>query len=41
MNEDKTLQLPEANLSHIFGSLKGKRKITGQQFKDLVRSGWD
>lgn len=27
-----------ADLSHIFGSLK--RKISGQQFKDLAREGW-
>ncbi len=31
----------EANLSNIFGSLKLKRKMTGQQFKDFVRKGWD
>ncbi len=28
----------EANLKKIFGSLK--RKISGQEFKDLVREGW-
>ncbi len=30
----------EADLSHLFGSLKGVR-MTGQQFKDMVRKGWD
>lgn len=28
----------EANLEHLFGSLK--RKMTGQEFKDVVRKGW-
>lgn len=26
------------NLDHLFGSLK--TKITGQEFKDMVRKGW-
>lgn len=30
----------EADLSGIFGSLKGKRKMSGQKFKDLAREGW-
>lgn len=30
----------EANFSGIFGSLKSKRKLTGQEFKDLARKGW-
>jgi len=29
----------EADLSDIFGTLK--RKMSGQQFKDMVRKGWD
>tara|TARA_Y100000310_G_C20168494_1_gene572501 strand:+ start:315 stop:479 length:165 start_codon:yes stop_codon:yes gene_type:complete len=29
-----------ADLSKIFGSLKGKRKLSGQEMKDLVREGW-
>ena len=29
-----------ANLMHLFGSAKGM-KMTGQQFKDMVRKGWD
>ena len=28
----------EANLTNVFGSLK--RKISGQEFKDIVRQGW-
>ncbi|MBI3036625.1 AbrB/MazE/SpoVT family DNA-binding domain-containing protein [Candidatus Woesearchaeota archaeon] len=28
----------EANLSHIFGTLK--TGMTGQEFKDMVRKGW-
>lgn len=28
-----------ADFSDVFGSLKG-RKMTGQQFKDMVRKGW-
>lgn len=28
----------EADLSKIFGTLK--RKVSGQEFKDLVRKGW-
>jgi len=29
----------EANLKHLFGSLK--RKMSGQKFKDMVREGWN
>ncbi len=29
----------EANLTKIFGTLK--TDITGQEFKDLIRKGWD
>ncbi len=29
------------DVSSVFGMLKGKRKLTGQQFKDLARSGWN
>ncbi|MDP3765397.1 MAG: AbrB/MazE/SpoVT family DNA-binding domain-containing protein [Nanoarchaeota archaeon] len=29
----------EANLTKIFGSLK--RKMSGQDFKDMVREGWE
>ena len=28
----------EANLEHLFGSLK--RKMSGQAFKDMVKKGW-
>ncbi len=30
----------EADLRNVFGSVK-KRKITGQEFKDLVKEGWE
>lgn len=30
----------EADLSNIFGSLK-KKRISGQEFKDIVRKGWE
>jgi len=30
----------EADLSGMFGSLKPKRKLSGQEFKDSVRKGW-
>ena len=29
----------EADLTKLFGSLK--RKLSGQEFKDLVREGWE
>ncbi len=29
----------EANLKDVFGSLK--RKMSGQEFKDLVKQGWE
>ncbi len=31
----------EANLISAFGALKGKLKMSGQQFKDMVRKGWE
>ena len=30
----------KADLSDVFGSLKPKRKLSGQEFKDLAREGW-
>ncbi|NQV91386.1 hypothetical protein HQ489_02835 [Candidatus Woesearchaeota archaeon] len=42
--DDKVLLLgvvKEANLSHVYGSLKGKLNISGQKFKDMVREGWE
>ena len=29
------------DLRKIFGSGKGKTRMTGQEFKDMVRKGWD
>ena len=31
----------KANLSSSFGALKGKIKMSGQEFKDKVREGWE
>ena len=31
----------EHTLADSFGALKGKLKMTGQEFKDMVRKGWD
>lgn len=31
----------KADLSDIFGSLKLERKISGQEFKDKARKGWE
>jgi len=31
----------KADLSDIFDSLKSKRKLSGQDFKDLAREGWN
>ena len=31
----------KADLSDAFGSLKSKRKLSGQDFKDLAREGWN
>lgn len=33
------LVVKEANLSHLYGSLKGKIKMSGQKFKNLARKG--
>ncbi len=33
--------IKEADISHLFGSLKLKKKISGQEFKDIVRKGWE
>ena len=30
-----------ADLSDIFGSLKGKIRMSGQKMKDLAREGWE
>ena len=30
----------KADISHIFGSLKSKRKLSGQEFKNSVRKEW-
>ena len=31
----------EADLTKMYGSLKGKIKMSGQQFKDMAREGWN
>ena len=43
LKEEDTITIEivkEADISDIFGSLKSKRKLSGQEFKDLVREGW-
>jgi len=30
----------EVDLTNIFGSLKGKLKLSGQELKDMAREGW-
>ncbi|MBN1385740.1 AbrB/MazE/SpoVT family DNA-binding domain-containing protein [Candidatus Woesearchaeota archaeon] len=32
---------PRLDISRLFGRLKLKRKMTGQEFKDMVREGWN
>ena len=31
----------EADLTKSYGALKGKVKMSGQEFKDFVRKGWE
>lgn len=39
-NDGITIEIvKEADLSNIFGSVK-KRKLSGQEFKNLVKEGW-
>lgn len=33
--------LNKANLTDVFATLKIKRKISGQEFKDMVRDSWE
>ena len=43
MKENDTLLIEvvkKADLSDVFGMIK-KRKMSGQEFKDLAREGWD
>ena len=35
------LVVKEADLSDMYGALKGKVKMSGQEFKDFVRKGWE
>ncbi|MBI2148340.1 hypothetical protein HYU23_01560 [Candidatus Woesearchaeota archaeon] len=42
LNENDKISIQiikEANFKNVFGSLK--RKMSGQQMKDLVRQGWE
>lgn len=40
--EDKVIidVVMKVDLRRSFGALKGKTRMSGQQFKDLVREGW-
>ena len=43
MKENDTILIEvvkKADLSDVFGMIK-KRKMSGQEFKDLARGGWD
>ena len=43
IKEDDTIfvyVVKEADLSKSYGALKGKLKMSGQKFKDMVRKGW-
>lgn len=43
LKEDDTILIEvvqKADLSDVFGSLRGKLKMSGQAFKDLAREGW-
>ena len=35
------LVVKEADLSDMYGALKGKVKMSGQEFKNFVRKGWE
>jgi len=37
--KDKNREIKKADISKLFGI--SKRKISGQEFKDLVREGWN
>lgn len=40
-NDEILIQVvKEADLSNEFGSLKRKKGLSGQKFKDIVREGW-
>ncbi len=39
LKKNNNLKPQAADLTDIFGSLK--RKMSGQEFKDMVREGWD
>lgn len=44
LKEDQTIIIEivkKANLSHLFGSLKSKKNISGQEFKETAREGWE
>lgn len=43
INEGDTFfieRVREIDISASFGALKGKIKLSGQEFKDMVREGW-
>ena len=44
LKENQTIVIEivkKADLSYIFGSLKSKKNISGQKFKDIAREGWE
>ena len=44
LKEDQTIIIEvvkKTDLSKVFGSLKHKKHISGQEFKDIAREGWE
>lgn len=44
LKEDQTIVIEvvkKADLTRVFGSLKNKKHISGQQFKEIAREGWE
>lgn len=41
VKEGSNREIRVADLTSVFGSLKGKLKLSGQQLKDIAREGWD
>ena len=39
--EIRMIATKKGDLSNIFGALKGKIKMSGQEFKDKAREGWN
>lgn len=41
-NDSLVLEIvKKADLSEVFGSLKSKKRLNGQEFKEMIREGWN